>query len=255
MTPHPLAGRRILVTRASDDAGRWAARLAACGALPVTLPCLVCEPISDAVTAGRLRAAIDRADWLVVTSARGVRAVAGLLGGAPSVAAPVALPRRVRIAAVGPATARAVTDHFGRVDLIAQVNTAVGLAHELADAVRSRGGATPARVVLAGPAGGRHDATMVLAAAGVAVTEVAVYRTVPAPVAATKRDLAADGVEIVLLASPSAVTGLLHLALLPASARIITIGPTTSTAAIAAGLVVAGEARHPTFEGILEAIV
>lgn len=249
MIRRKLAGRRILVTRAADDAARWAARLTAVGAQPLTLPCLVCEPIGDEATVHRLRDAIAAADWLLLTSARGAQAVAQLLRGVTP------LPVGLRIAAVGPATARAATTHLGRVDLVARENTAIGLAGQLAAALREPASTGQVRAVIAAAATGSDDAAALLSAAGLAVTQVAVYRTVPAPAARTKRDLAADGVEIVLLASPSAVTGLLRLAVLPASARVITIGPTTSTAATAAGLVVAGEAKRPTFDGILEAIV
>ena len=45
-------------------------------------------------------------------------------------------------------------------------------------------------------------------------------------------------------ASPSAVTGLLNAAVVPAGARVITIGPTTSAAARAAGLAVSAEAAR-----------
>jgi uroporphyrinogen-III synthase len=255
MIRRELAGRRILVTRAADDADHWAARLAAVGALPVTLPCLICEPITDDATVRRLRDAINEADWLLLTSARGAHAVARLLRGGPAGRTPTRVPTQLRIAAVGPATARAATRRLGRVDLVAGENTAKGLADELAATIRDAPPTRPVRVVIAAAAGGRDDAAAVLGAAGVAVLQVAVYRTVPAPAVRNKRDLAADGVEIVLLASPSAVTGLLRLVVLPTSARIITIGPTTSTAATAAGLVVAGEAKRPTFEGILEAIL
>lgn len=250
-----LSGRRILVTRAAADAGRWASRLAAAGAHPVTLPCLVCETMTDSDTARQLRSAVDAADWLILASARGVRAVAQLLDATATVRGGPRLSRRVQIACVGPATARAAMEHLSRVDLLAQEPTAMGLARELVAVARSVGTAGPVHVVIAGAAGGRADVAATLRAGGIQVTQVAVYRTIPAPAAVTKRDLSIDGVEIVLLASPSAVTGLLHLATLPPSVRIITIGPTTSRAAVAAGLVVAGEAREPTFEGILEAIV
>lgn len=249
MSRRHLEGRRILVTRAADDADRWAAQLTAVGAQPLTLSCLICEPITDDATVQLLRDAVTAADWLLLTSARGVQAVAQLLErGAP-------LPVGLRIAAVGPATAAACTTQFGRVDFVARENTSVGLANNLAEMFRNDAATKRVRVVMAATATGNDDAAALLGAAGMMVTQVAVYRTVPAPAAATKRDLAADGIEIILLASPSAVIGLMHLAVPPASARVITIGPTTSKAATAAGLVVAGEAKQPTFEGILEAIV
>ncbi len=248
MNPGRLAGRRILVTRSADDAEPWVRRLAEIGARPVALPCLVFEPITDLQTARRLHDAIAEAQWLLLTSARGVRAVAHVLGVGASLRADL------HIAVVGPATARAAIEHLGRADLVARDSSAAGLARELVARVAGDAVATSAHVVIAAAASGSDDAAAVLGGAGVRVTQVAVYHTVPAAPAITKRDLLAEGVEIVLLASPSAVTGLINLATVPTSARIITIGPTTSLAATNAGLAVAGEATRPTFEGILEAM-
>jgi uroporphyrinogen-III synthase len=69
-----------------------------------------------------------------------------------------------------------------------------------------------------------------------------------------KQDLAHDGIHDVLLASPTAVAGLLNIARIPDRARVITIGPTTSAAARNTGLAVSAEARRPTFEAMLEAM-
>lgn len=239
-----LAGRTVLVTRAAEDAARWARRLERLGARPVILPCLVTAPATDADTAVRLLAAVGDAHWLLLASRRGVAATAGLLGGA--------LPPAVQVAAVGPATARVTVARLGRLNLVAAKHTARDLARQLVALLARDGGATATRVVVAGAAGGRDDAERVLSAAGAAVTRVDVYRTVPAAGGGAKRDLGAEGVSDVLLASPSAVAGLLSLASVPPSARVITIGPTTTAAARAAGLEVAAEARRPDFDGMLE---
>lgn len=240
-----LKGRRILVTRARDDAEQWAATLSRLGARPVVLPCIVTEPIADEATAQALRGALADASWLVVTSARGVEAVARLMAGP--------LPAHVSVAAVGPATARASSELLGRVDLVASAATSGTLGSELAALVREA--PAPGRSVLvAGAVGGREDAERELAAAGIPARRVDVYRTSPVPPLAARRQLAAEGIDDVLLASPSAVQGLVNCAVLPEQARVITIGPTTSAAAAAAGLHVAAEARRPNLEGMLEAM-
>jgi uroporphyrinogen-III synthase len=245
MNARALQGRRILVTRAREDAERWAEALSRLGAAPVVFPCLVSEPICDAATAEALREGMAAATWLVVASARGAEAVARLLAGP--------LPEHTRVAAVGPATARAAIEHLGRVDLVASASTSEALGAELAALLRS--GPSAARSVLvAGAAGGRQDAEMELIAAHITTRRVDVYRTTPVPPSARKREFKADGLDDVLLASPSAVTGLVNCAVLPKDARVVTIGPTTSAAAVAAGLGVTAEARWPNFEGMLEAM-
>lgn len=243
MNARALQGRRILVTRAREDAERWAEALSRLGAAPVVFPCLVSEPIGDAATAGALRAGMAAATWLVVTSARGAEAVARLLAGP--------LPQHTHVAAVGPATARAAIEHLGRVDLVASVSTSEALGAELA-ALLCYAPSSVRSVLVAGAAGGRQDAEMELDAAGITTHRVDVYRTAPVPPSARKRELVADGVDDVLLASPSAVTGLVNCAVLPNEARVITIGPTTSAAATAAGLRVTAEARWPNLDGMLE---
>lgn len=241
-----LAGRTVLVTRAAEDAARWARRLEQLGARPVVLPCLVSSPATDEDTAVRLRVAVADADWLLLASRRGVEVTARLLGGA--------LPPTVRVAVVGPATARAAASRLGRLNLVAAKHTAQDLARQLVALLARQRDRTPARVVVAGAVGGRDDADRVLSAAGAAVTRVDVYRTMSAFGGGARRDLGAEGVSDVLLASPSAVVGLLSLASVPRSARVITIGPTTTAAARAAGLEVAAEARRPDFDGMLEAM-
>ena len=59
---------------------------------------------------------------------------------------------------------------------------------------------------------------------------------------------------MILVASPSAVEGLLNQADVPEQSAIVTIGPVTSEAVRAAGLTVAAEAARPSLDGLLEMI-
>lgn len=246
MIATPLVGRRVLITRAQDDAARWASRLASLGVVPVVLPCLVSEPLEAAPAQRALREALHDAAWLVLSSPRGAVIAADLLAGA--------LPATTRVAVVGDATAAAAHTAIGRVDLVATVQTSAGLGDALARRLAQDGEPQRQPVVLAGAQGGRDEAERSLRRVGVPVRRIDVYRTIPAPPAGTKRDLALDALHDILLASPSAVAGLLNLARVPQGTRVITIGPTTSTAARDHGLTVSAEARRPTFEGLLEAM-
>ena len=240
----PLAGRRVLITRALEDAGAWADRLSALGADPVILPCIRTEVLDDDATRARLASALSDAGWLCVMSPRGADAVARLAG---------TLSPALRIAVVGNATAHAVVGAIGRKPYVAHGGTSRALGVELLRELRMDGSAPP-RVVIASARGGRTDAEDALTAAGVAVTRVDVYRTIPAGRATPPRDLAVEGIGDVLLASPSAVEGLLNQAAFPGGMRIFTIGPTTSAAVVAAGLLVSGEATHPDLDSLVEAM-
>ena len=81
-----------------------------------------------------------------------------------------------------------------------------------------------------------------------------VYRTQPAAPATPKQALSELGADKILLASPSAVTGLVNRLELDAAAEILTIGPSTTRAAHAAGLTVTAEAAKPSLEGLMEAM-
>lgn len=245
-----IAGRRILITREADDARRWAHRLATAGALPIVFPCIMCEPITDADTMTRFDAAFDACDWIVLTSVRGVEALAALLERrVPKANLREQLGRRC-IAAVGPSTALATSRHFGRVDLVAGRATGADLGADLG----ARLAGTGKVVLVLGAEGGRTDVESALAVANVPCSRVNIYRTLPIAGPRTPRDLAAEGVQDILLASPSAVAGLCNAAVIPQDARIVTIGPTTTSAARDAGLRVWAEARQPSLEGMLEAL-
>lgn len=240
-----LRGRNIVLTRAPDDARVWARTLIGMGAKPVIFPCLTVAPIADDATKTSLRRAVDDADWLLLFSRRGVHFAADLLDSE--------LPQRLRVGVVGPSSAEAARDRFGRVTLVPAITTAIGLADELAS-IATSGAAQPPHVVLAGAASGQEDAEDILATAGMRVTSIPIYRTLPAPSEVPRHEFPVHRQTDILVASPSAVIGLMNRANVPPTARVITIGPTTTAAARAAGLHVAAEARRPGLAGLLEVL-
>ena len=260
-----LAGARVLITRSEDDCAEWALELERRGARPVLLPCIRAEPIDTPELRRELRQAVADADWLVLTSRRGVEACARLLGpveiahgdaSAPAQAPgaaqaqPIELPARTRVATVGAATAAEARERLGRADLVGGGNAAALGAALTADARFTRG----ARVVLALAANASDALERALAAAGASCARFDVYRTIPAPPARSKRSLSSLGAERVVLASPSAARGFVQQVDLDVPVAIYTIGPSTTAAARALGLAVTAEARDPSLEGILEAM-
>ncbi len=247
MSAAPLAGRRVLVTRAIEDSGIWSTRLIALGAEAVILPCISTEFFHDDDTRLRLEAALADADWLCITSARCADAVARLT----DIAAIQRTPP-IRVAAVGGATAAAARAQLGVAPFVARGGTSRTLGEELLNELAP----PPAisKIVVAGAEDGRTDLEDVLIPSGALVTRVNVYRTVPAERSGAALDHVAENISDVVLASPSAVQGWLNQVSSPGGVRIFTIGPTTTTAVLAAGLTVAGEAVHPTFDSLVEAM-
>jgi uroporphyrinogen-III synthase len=240
---HAFPNRRVLLTRSEEDCGEWAARFTQLGAEPVALPCIRAEVISTPELKEQLKALLPDTDWLVFTSRRGVEAFAALAAGASS--------PDCRVAVVGAATAGAARAELGRVDLVGAGGTAAALAATLIDVGDLQ---RHPRMLLAIAENAGDALERSLEAGGAQCTRLDVYRTVPTPAIEPRRALSSLGVDNVVLASPSAVTGFVHQVEVDAPVCIYTIGPSTTAAAVRAGLVVAAEAREPSLEGILEAM-
>ena len=69
----PLAGRRIIVTRNTDQAGGLSSKLRKAGADVIELPLIELQPALDKETVEDVFTEINSYEWLVFTSANGVR--------------------------------------------------------------------------------------------------------------------------------------------------------------------------------------
>ena len=243
--PGPLAGKRVVVTRARAQASELAARLAALGAEVVEAPVLAVRHTPDGLTTDERVG--SRWDWIVFTSANGVAAFFEALNGAGRDARALGT---TKVAAVGGATAEALRARGVIADF--QPARAIGavLAEELP---RVRG----ARILL--PVSSLTDDRMAgaLRRRGGLVEQVAIYETVPAPLDEARREavLAADAV---LFASGSAArflrTALGEVAL-PASARLVAMGPESAAATRAAFGRVDIEADEASLDALVAATV
>ena len=72
----PLSGRRVLVTRAAHQAGKLSEGLRALGAEPVEVPVLEIRPPASFDPLDRALRQLNRYDWLILTSANTVMALA-----------------------------------------------------------------------------------------------------------------------------------------------------------------------------------
>ena len=253
-----VTGQRVLVTRAAEDCTTWASRLADAGAVPLMLPCIECHPIRDPDMETQLAAALQETDWLVLTSRRGAEALSRLIAAIEWTPADRTAMAPIRIAVVGPATAAAAASLPGQVELVAPSGTARSLAESLAARLRGHTAGDPRNagprclIAVAENAGNVLEET--LEQAGGDCLRLNVYRTMPAPAGNSKQALSALAADKILLASPSAVTGLLNRLEMDAAAEILSIGPSTTRAARAAGLTVTAEAARPSLDGLMEAM-
>ncbi|QEH33216.1 Uroporphyrinogen-III C-methyltransferase [Aquisphaera giovannonii] len=252
----PLSGQRIVVTRPEGDAARSAAMLEAMGAEALIAPTIEVGPMPEGET-GPLDAAISRLaeyDWLVFTSANGVRFFLDRL---------LAHGRDLRalgslsLAAIGPATAAALESYHLRADLIPAEFRSEALAQALAE--RAAG----CRILLARADRGRVVLREELSRLAT-VDQVAVYRNGDASVVpAAVLDRIAEGSVDWITLSSSAMAERLH-GVLPEEARarirggyprLASISPVTSGAIARLGWPVAAEASTYTWDGLVQAIV
>jgi len=248
----PLFGQRVVVTRPADDADRSAATLEALGAEVLIAPTVTLGPPADWSAADRAIGRLDRFDWLVFTSAHGVR---GFLDRLESTGRDLRALGGLRIAAVGPGTAEALARYRLKADLVPAEYGSEALAAALAG--RAAGG----RLLLARADRGRPLLRDELARVA-EVEEVTVYRHADAaelPEAVATR-LAEGTVDWVTLTSPAVTERLATL--LPEAARarvgsglrLASISPLTTAAAGRLGWPVAAEAAAATWDGLVEAL-
>ncbi len=196
-----LTGKRVVNTRAVHQAHELDRLLTQRGAVPIAFPCVAIAPPEETgnLEAELRRLAVGEYDWLALTSANAVEAIAPYLEAlelAPASSPPF------RIAAVGSATAATVQRRLGlNVDLVPEHYSAASL-----------GAAMPVkagdRVLLPISAIAKRDLVEALERLGAKVTAVTAYRTVRGSGGADVPSLLAMGeIDAITFASSSAVEG------------------------------------------------
>ena len=248
----PLSGRVVLLPRLKER-DRIASALERAGARVLRAAVTRTVPgEAAALEATARRIAAGEAAWLVLTSARTVEALAPYLH--------VPVPSALRVAVVGPATARAWTELTETApDLVARGSAAALLEEpELAGPLPAPNAAR--RVLL--PASALADPALAegLRRAGWEVEQVAAYTTVTADAHDLPPNLedrwATGGVDAVVLTAPSSTRAVLDLlGPPPRGTGLVAIGATTAAATRGLGLTVAAVAPSPTPEGVLQATI
>ena len=249
----PLFGKRIVITRPRTQASRFADLLEQHGAEVFRFPLIETAPMDSSAA---LDAALDdlaRYDWLVFTSVNGVRYFfervqarqrdIRSLGG-------------IRIAAIGPETARSIQARHLRVDAMPGEYRAEALIPVL-KAEKAQ------RILLPRAAEARAILPQELRASGTQVDEIAIYRTIrPRNRDETLRDMLRAGqIDMLTFTSSSTVRNFMaclageESAALLGHARIGCIGPITAATAQEYGLTVAVQPSAYTIPAFVEAIV
>ena len=167
----PLFGRRIVVTRAREQAGDLIERLAELGAEPIEASTIRSAPPDDVRQLAEACARLPTFDWIVFTSANGVKYfMERLLAGHGDVRDL----KGVGLCTIGPATAERLGRHGIKVDLVPDDHR----AEAVVDALRAREDLTGKRILLLRADLASNFLPRELRASGAIVEEVTAYRTV-----------------------------------------------------------------------------
>jgi uroporphyrinogen-III synthase len=159
----------------------------------------------------------------------------------------------VRVAAVGPRTARTVESYGLKVAVEPAEATGLGLFEAMREDLQPED-----EVLLPAAEEGRRELELALREQGVRVTRVTAYRSTPAALLPEmEAELRATPPDVVLFASPRTVEVFLEAAGRErlGQAKVVAIGPTTSGALVRLGVEVAAVAERPTPEGLVDAAI
>ncbi|WP_426377417.1 uroporphyrinogen-III C-methyltransferase [Desulforudis sp. 1031] len=246
----PLFGKRVLVTRAREQASALSEALGELGAEPYEFPTIAIAPPADWGPLDRAIAQAGTFDWIIFTSVNGVKYFFRRLR---DLGRDIRELHGVRLAAIGPQT-RGVLEGFGlRAAFVPEAFRAEEIARGLKELIKKDERILLPRTDIAPKA--LNDA---LTEAGARVTEVTAYRTlaVDENTGEVRRLLEEGRVHAVTLTSSSTAKNLVRLLggdapTLLSGVAVASIGPVTSATARELGLRVDVEASEHTIPGLV----
>src|SRR5271170_1787193 len=255
-SPRPLAGKRIVVTRARSQASSLVAALTELGAEVIELPTIEIVPLESYEALDEALRNVARYQWLIVTSANAAKVLGERL---------IALELDpveccgLRKVAIGSATARAMLEQGMPADIVPKQYVAESLVAELGDQVKG------SRMLLARAAVARDVIPEELARRGAVVDVVDAYRTViPDGAVEQVRKLFSDPSrwpDAVTFTSSSTVKNFFALWRaagfegIPQAIVSLSIGPVTSETLCEFCWAPVSEARRHDVQGLVDAVI
>lgn len=259
---HPLAGTRILVGRARHQAGSLSASLRSLGASVIEIPFIEIRKPQSYQPLDHALKNIRNYDWLILTSANGVEAMWERVRKLRITRSSL---KHLQIAAIGPATKKAIINHGLKVKMVPEEYVAESVVKGLRNQVDGK------RVALIRAKVARDVIPEELRAAGAHVDVIEAYETVaPEKSRARLRSLlltknAGRRPHIVTFTSSSSARNFAELlgnfkagdrnSCWLKHVQFASIGPVTSATLRELQMPVAIEAREFTMGGLIRAIV
>ena len=249
----PLFGLGVVITRPERQADDLAKLLAAEGARPIAFPTIAIEPPSDWSELDAALAELESYQWLIFTSANGVRFFFERMQQKGKDMRDL---KGIKICCIGPATARQLEDRGIRVDLVPEEFIAEGILKSFA-AMDIQG----MNILIPRAEKARDILPRTLKAQGARVTVATAYRTVNS--GRKKEELAgrfaAGEVDVITFTSSSTVTNFFDIMgkdfALPPSVRVACIGPVTAGTAAKAGFKIDILQHEYTMEGLVRSLI
>lgn len=258
----PLRGVRVLVGRARHQAGALSAKLREQGAQVIEIPFIEIRPPRSFRPLDVALQNLSTYDWLILTSVNGVEAMWDRLKKLRLTAEG----KRLRVAAIGPATKKAIAERGLKVDVVPKEYIAESVVRSLKRRVQGK------RILLVRAKVARDVIPLELRKAGASVDVIEAYETVvpqssrselrrlfrnpglrPHVVTFTSSSTVRNFVE--LLRSPSRTKQrALAIRTLLDGVKMASIGPVTSATLRDRGLLVDIRAREYTIPGLVKAI-
>jgi uroporphyrinogen III methyltransferase/synthase len=247
----PLAGKRILITRAAAQAKALSQPLEALGAEAIICPTIEIVPAENAAELEAALAELAEVDILILSSVNAVGFFFSFLD--KMGLGPDSL-QKVQVIAVGPKTARAIEAHGLAVDSMPEDFRAEGILDLIRDGVAGK-------LVLYPRAGLARDILPTrLTESGARVLAPVAYSSVcPGEAPEKLKQALQNGLDLITFTASSTVRNFIQLISpewLEAARQIpvASIGPLTSQTAREHGLQVAVEPEDATLEAMVEAI-
>lgn len=248
-TSRRLFGARVLVTRPAGQTAALREPLEELGAEVIEQPAIEIADPDDWGPVDAALARLDQFDWLVFSSANGVRATLDRLCSDERDLRGLG---RIRLAAIGPGTAEELSRYHLHPDILPEEFRAESLAESLAAQAAGR------RFLLARASRGREILAEQLRAAGGRVEQIVVYgsRDVPAAAPEVTARLVRGGIDWVTVTSSAIARSLARLFGEDLrKAKLVSISPITSATLRECGYEPAAEAVEYTMPGVVQAIL
>lgn len=247
-----LIGKRIVITRPRAQSGSFAKLLQKEGAETIIFPTIQISPPEQAEALDKALLEISTYDWIVFTSVNGIESVWDRL----SILEIEQIPSQVKIAAIGPKTAKSLMHRGRQPDFVPD-------EYILEEIVPGLGDLRGKRVLLARADRARSILPNMIRENGGQVDDLVAYRTLPAK--SDQEGLAAItvGVDMITFTSPSSIDNFIDLMEknklsiygLMGTPTFAYIGPVTARRAQELNLPHDVVAQEYTIEGLIRAII